>query len=197
MRSSRRGCLGEFGVHFGLIFEDFGLSLTFHVLKKREIGLFHEGLDLEDAHFDVLEVLHHHRHEFSLRFPVESGRVQCFFLDDPVIEQKRVFLVGLVPASVLPEEPAVGLLGHGDQFLFEVGAPGDPILLLFLDVLNRHIRSIIQKGHESLHKFLAKHSGLDAALPVDLLVDEALGAESLARLHVEHLLGAAVDRAER
>ena len=91
----------------------------------------------------------------------------------------------------------MGLLGHANHLLFESGAPCDPILFFFLDVLDRHVGGVIQKGHESLHELLAENSGFDTTLPLDLLVDEALGAEGLARLIMEHLLGAVVRRAHR
>ena len=85
--------------------------------------------------------------------------------DERIVEQLHVILVN---------ELLLCLLCKDRHFILERCSPRDAILFLFLNVLDGHVRRVVEERNEALHESLAELPGFDTFVSIDLQVDEAL-----------------------
>ena len=83
-----------------------------------------------------------HAHEVGLGHGVENSCLKRVLLDNLVKEDKWVFILG--ERSIFINHQLVKVVSVGIKFLFESAAPRDAILLLFLDVLVRHLSRVVE-----------------------------------------------------
>ena len=79
--------------------------------------------------------------------------------------------------------------------MLEGRSPGDTIFFLFLDVLTRHVSSIVKQSHVPLHHILAVGTCFNAVIAIDALLYQFLSAHRRPRRLMEVLLGCIVDAA--
>lgn len=190
---------GDFGVHFGRIragWVHLGLlrsqlvnRLLLYILEDAEVRLFEHRLDLEQVLLEKFEVLSHHGKEVSLGSSVESGCIHGVLLDNLVEEEEGVFSLG---EAALIDQSLVSTVRELIELFLEGSPPRDAILFFLLLVLAWHVGGVVKESDVPLHHFLAELASRLGVLPVDVFVDEALGAQCHASCLVIVLFGVVV-----